>query len=138
MHITGVGVGEHGVPTDPECCFDYTGENQIRFGRRPRCGTVEYEIGPDESVSTAVVRAVSAVEGRDPRSLRPLGEILDPAALDALFGSRDGGILRLGGRLTFVYSECHITIDNAEYLMLQPIYPRIRKEGPNAIDDGVR
>ena len=99
---------------------------------------MEYEVGADESTSTAVVRAVSAVEGRDPRSLRPLGEILDPAALDALFGSRDGGILRLGGRLTFVYSECHITIDNAEYLMLQPIYPRIRKEGPNAIDDGVR
>lgn len=99
---------------------------------------MEYEIGVDESTSTAVVRAVSAVEGRDPRSLRPLAEILDPAALDTLFGSRDDGTPRIGGRLTFVYSRCRVTVDNGEYLTLQSIDRWLRNERSNAIDSGAR
>lgn len=96
---------------------------------------MEYEIGAGESVSTAVVRAVSAVEGRDPGSLRPLVDVLDPDALDILFGPRDDGTPRPGGRLTFVYSKCWVTVDNGEYLTLHPIDPRIRDErGPDAID----
>jgi len=80
---------------------------------------VEYEIGPGESVSTAVVRAVSAIKGREPRSLRPLADVVDPTALDSLFDPRYDGTPRTGGRLSFVYSDCCITIDNGEYLTLQ-------------------
>lgn len=98
---------------------------------------MDYEIGPGESVSTAVVRAVSAVENRDPRSLRPLKDVLDPDALNALFVSRDDGTSRKGGRLTFVYSKCWVTVDNGEYLTLHPIDPRIRNErGPEIMDSG--
>jgi hypothetical protein len=79
---------------------------------------VEYEIGADESVSTAVVRAVSAIEGREPRSLRPLSDVLDPDALDALFEPRSNGRPRIGGQLSFIYSNCVVTIDNGEYLSL--------------------
>ena len=89
---------------------------------------MEYEIGAGESTSTAVVRAVSAVEGRDSGSLRPLGDVLDTTALDTLFGSKDDGTPRPGGRLTFVYSRCRVTVDNGEYLTLRPIDPRIRNE----------
>ena len=89
---------------------------------------MEYEIGPGESVSTAVVRAVSAVEGREPRSLRPLADVVDPAALDSLFGPRYDGTPRTGGRLSFVYSDCCITIDNGEYLELQLFEDRFPDE----------
>ncbi|MEF8780609.1 MAG: HalOD1 output domain-containing protein [Haloferacaceae archaeon] len=100
---------------------------------------MEYEIGTGEPVSTAVVCAVSAVEGRDPQSLRPLSEVLDPDALDALFGSRGDGISRLGGRLTFVYSRCRVTVDNGEYLTLYPIDPRIHEErGHDLLDSGIQ
>lgn len=100
---------------------------------------MEYEIGAGESVCTAVVCAVSAVEGRDPRSLRPLAEVLEPDALNALFDSRGDGTSRPGGRLTFVYSNCRVTVDNGEYLTLHPIDSRICNErGPNAIDSGIR
>lgn len=92
---------------------------------------MEYEIGPDESVSVAVVRAVSAVEDRDPMSLRPLTEVLDPDALDSLFGPRGNGDPRPGGSLSFVYSECRVTVDNGEYLTLESVTPRIRVE-PNS------
>ena len=80
---------------------------------------MESEIGVHESVSTAIVRAVSAVEGREPRRLRPLADVFDPDALDALFDSRPNGEPRTGGRLSFVYSNCRVTIDNGEYLTLQ-------------------
>ncbi|WP_311171682.1 HalOD1 output domain-containing protein [Halobellus ordinarius] len=100
---------------------------------------MEYEIGAGESVSTAVVRAVSAVEGRDPRSLRPLADVFDPDALDTLFGSRGDGTPRPGGRLTFVYSKCCVTVDNGEYLTIDPIDPRIRDgRGPDVVDSGSR
>ncbi|WP_436935589.1 HalOD1 output domain-containing protein [Halovenus marina] len=95
---------------------------------------MEYEIGSDESVSTAVVCAVSAVEGVDQRSLRPLADVLDPDALDALFDSRGDGTSRTGGRLPFIYSKCCVTVDNGEYLTLHPIDPRIREErGPDVV-----
>lgn len=82
---------------------------------------MEYEIREDESVSTVVIRAVSAVEGRDPLSMRPLADVLDPAALDALFDARVDGTPRPGGHLSFVYSECRVSIDNGEYLAVEPI-----------------
>ncbi|WP_256476691.1 HalOD1 output domain-containing protein [Haloplanus pelagicus] len=100
---------------------------------------MEYEIGANESVSTAVVCAVSAVEGREPRSLRPLTDVLDPDALDTLFGSRHDVTARPGGRLTFVYSKCWVTVDNGEYLTLRPIDPRISDEsGPDVVDSGAQ
>jgi hypothetical protein len=88
------------------------------FVRPGRSGTMECELGPNESVSTAIVRAVSAVEGREPCSLRPLADIVAPAALDALFDPRGDGTARTGGRLSIVYSDCWVTIDDGEYLRL--------------------
>ncbi|WP_277555704.1 HalOD1 output domain-containing protein [Halobaculum limi] len=96
---------------------------------------MEYEIGADESVSTAVLRAVSAVEGREPRTLRPLADVVDPAALDTLFDPRYDGTPRTGGRLSFVYNECYITVDNGEYLTLQLLEDRLcdeRTQEPSA------
>ncbi|WP_380675107.1 HalOD1 output domain-containing protein [Salinigranum sp. GCM10025319] len=98
------------------------------FGRVARIRPVEYEIGADESVSTAVVRAVSAVEGREPGFLHPLADVVDPAALDSLFDPRYDGTPRTGGRLSFVYSDCCITIDNGEYLTLQLLEDRFCDE----------
>lgn len=82
---------------------------------------MEYELGRTESVSAAVVRAVSAVEGREPSSLRPLAYVLDTDALDALFEPRSNGQPRTGGRLSFVYSGCRVSIDNGEYLSIEPL-----------------
>ncbi|MUV56866.1 hypothetical protein GJ632_05395 [Halogeometricum sp. CBA1124] len=82
---------------------------------------MEYEIGENESMSTAVVRAVSAVEGREPCSLRPLAYVFDTDALDALFEFRSTGDPRTGGCLSFVYSDCRVSIDDGEYLSVEPL-----------------
>ena len=87
---------------------------------------MEYEIERTESVSTAVVCAVSAVEGREPCSLQPLAYVLDPDALDAIFESRWDGQPRTGGRLSFIYSDCRVSVDNGEYLTVEPIKPPLR------------
>jgi hypothetical protein len=82
---------------------------------------MEYEIGPNESASTAVVRAVSAVEGREPSTLQSLAYVLDTDALDALFEARSNGQPRTGGSLSFVYSGCRVSIENGEYLSIEPL-----------------
>jgi len=83
------------------------------------CRSMEYDIGSDEPVSRAVVRVVSATEGREPQSLPPLANVLNTDALNALFGPKGDDTARTGGRLSFVYSNCRLTIDNGEYLTVQ-------------------
>lgn len=97
---------------------------------------MEYDVEADEPVSAAVVRAVSAVEGRRPRSLRPLVDVLDPAALNALFEPRHDGTPRTGGRLSFVYGGCRVTVDNGEYLTVRLFEPRPRDERGSEPADG--
>lgn len=82
---------------------------------------MEYEIGPDEPTSLAVVHAASAVTGREPCSLEPLGSVLDTDALDALFASRANGQPRSGGTLSFIYAGCRVSIDNNEFLSIEPL-----------------
>jgi hypothetical protein len=82
---------------------------------------METDIGATESVSTAVIRAVSAVTGRKPDSLPQLTEVVDPTALDALFDSRCNDVPRPGGRVSFIYTGCRITVDNGEFLTIDPL-----------------
>lgn len=86
---------------------------------------MEYEIKADELVSTAVVRAVSAATGRDPRSLPTLAAVVDPDALDALFEPRADGTLRPGGHLSFIYCDHRVGIDNSEFIAIEPIGDRL-------------
>lgn len=79
---------------------------------------MDHEINPDETVSTAVVRAVSAFKGVDPCSLRPLAEVVDPESLDSLFAPMYDGTPRRGGQVSFLYAGCRIAIENAEFLTL--------------------
>ncbi|CQH63454.1 uncharacterized protein HHUB_4086 (plasmid) [Halobacterium hubeiense] len=82
---------------------------------------MEYEIEDDESVSMAVVRAVTAVTGCSPGSTPLLARVVDPDALDALFSASFDGTPRTGGHLTFVYADCRVTIDNGEFLTVRPL-----------------
>lgn len=81
---------------------------------------MESEIGENESMSTAVLRAVSAVTGRKPGSLQPLADVINPDALDALFEPWSDDVPRTGRRLSFNYSSCRVTIDNGEFLAIEP------------------
>jgi len=97
---------------------------------------VEYDIGVDESVSRAVVRSVSAVEGQEPLSLPPLATVLDTDALDVLFEPRYDGTSRSGGRLSFIYSNCKVTVDNGEYITLKLLENRLVETSSRDVTDG--
>lgn len=84
---------------------------------------MKHEIGSEESISMVVVRAVSAIENRAADQLPPLGDVLDPDALDTLFGHHYDGRPRIGGHLSFVYSGCRVTVDHGEYLTVEEIEP---------------
>lgn len=80
---------------------------------------MDVEIGSDESVSTAVLRAVSTVKGREPDSLPPLTGVIDPGALDTLFDPRSNGVIPTGVGVSFTYSGCRITIDSGTSLAIE-------------------
>ena len=82
---------------------------------------MEYELDAEELLSTAVVRAVSAVEGREVLDLPPLATVIDPDALDMLFATNGTGEPKSGGHLSLIYSQSRVTIENGEYLTIQPI-----------------
>ncbi len=97
---------------------------------------MEYDIEPAESVSEAVIRAVRVFDGRDPCSTRPLAAVVNPDALDALFAERNDGGPRAGGRVSFVYGHCRVTVDNGEFLTVQPLQVRPRPVGDGGLGVG--
>lgn len=81
---------------------------------------MEQEIADNESVSTAVVYAVSDVVGRDPVSLPPLANVIDPDALDTLFRPWNGdGHSR--GHVSFRYANCRVTVDDGEQVTVDQL-----------------
>ena len=106
-------------------------KNSYRFMLAPLVAPLDYEIDRTESLTEAVVRALSAVNGCPPETLPPLAEVLDPDALDMIFDKGRNGNPRPGGRISFIYNGCRITIDNGEYLTIHPITDVFRSSGPN-------
>ena len=63
-----------------------------------------YSRDDGERLSTAVVNAIAKHEDTAPNDVRPqLYDVVDPDALDALFGPRVDGKPRKGGRIVFTY-----------------------------------
>ena len=63
-----------------------------------------------EPASQAVVAAVATETGRDPIELRPLYEVFDPDALDALFESSRTGRGAASTRVEFTYAGCEVCV----------------------------
>ncbi|MFC4437113.1 MULTISPECIES: HalOD1 output domain-containing protein [Natrialbaceae] len=66
--------------------------------------------------SLAVVEAVADAEGVRPDHLcppeyEPLHAVIDPEALDKLFGPKAVGTPRFGGEVSFRYCDYRVTID---------------------------
>ncbi|RDI73149.1 hypothetical protein DWB78_14420 [Halopelagius longus] len=72
-----------------------------------------------ESVTEAVVRAVSAEKERHPLEMEPLYSVIETDALDTLFASQTNGNRRMSNRkVAFRYSGCDIWVtENREVLV---------------------
>lgn len=69
-----------------------------------------------QTPSRAVVEAVAEAEGVSPAELlppeyEPLGAVVDPDALDALFADRSNGTTRPSGNVSFPYCGYEVTVE---------------------------
>lgn len=87
-----------------------TGADAVTDGD-DQCRTV---VDDDEQVSEAVVRLVAAVDGTDPLDLPPLGRIINPDAIDAVFEPVPGSPGTTSRTLTFSYHGYTLTVDGTE------------------------
>lgn len=79
----------------------------------------QYSLGKDEFLSTAIVRATSAVTGRSVRELPPLEDVVPADAVDALYESlRTRGAVH-GRVLSVSYCGVTVEVDGDETLHLQ-------------------
>ena len=86
-------------------------------------GDAEYvhELGPDELPSEAVYSVVAAVSDRPPLELEPLAHVIDPDALDRLFGrsssassSRRAEFEYCGYRVVVTADAVRVHVDDAD------------------------
>jgi len=80
---------------------------------------MEHTIPDDTSVTVAVVQATSELEGRDPIALPPLGNVVDPDALNRLFGAAADENGRAVGSVSFEYSDSHVTVSNDQRVVVE-------------------
>lgn len=69
------------------------------------------------SVSTSVVKAVSAVTGDAPATIDPLYEVVDPDALDELLASFRGDERAI---ITFFFHGYRVTVDGTGEIDVEP------------------
>lgn len=70
--------------------------------------------------STAVVFAVGAVSDSDPLSLPALNDRVDPECLDGVFGPKEDGTPRTGGRVVFPFVGYEVTVDSDGVVVVDP------------------
>lgn len=80
---------------------------------RPGGTTHTYRLDSDESPCVGVVSAVAAVTGREPTSLTPLYDAVDPDALDQIVDA-DGFV-----RVAFTYAGIAVAVDSRGRVRLQ-------------------
>lgn len=83
-------------------------------------GTVESSWDESRPISIAVLEALEASTGKDPRSLGPLNDIVDVDALDNLFTPTGSGSERGPGYVTFEIEGHSATVHSDGTVVVAP------------------
>lgn len=92
---------------------------------------VTYEVSPHETLSEAVIRAVSTVSGAPPvpdassdtetdQVLEPLHTVIDPDALDTVFMPAASRTAQHTARVTFSYHGHAVTVTGTGSISVEP------------------
>lgn len=73
-----------------------------------------------ETVSQRVVAEIVDTLGVDVAAIEPLYEVVDPDALNNLFGPTSDG-LRAGGRVVFTMAGCEVTVAESGTVEVTPM-----------------
>lgn len=85
-------------------------------------GTITTTI--EGSASSEVIRAVSIRANEAPEALPPLNDVIDPDALNAVFGPKPDGTPRCGGVLVFPYAGHRVWITDNREVAVTPLSER--------------
>lgn len=83
-----------------------------------RTSSNEYEWGEDVELSIAVIEAVADAADCDPTELEPLGNYIDPDALDTLFGPH-GSHDALQGTVSFPLGEYFVEVHSSGKIVVE-------------------
>jgi len=100
-------------------CSDEGGTRDRRsVGGEPtaRSIRIQYDQQSSESLSLVVVRAVSAVIGREPTAMEPLYSTVDPEAIERLVRSAGDGPLRI----SFSYEGTLVSVEGSGDVVITP------------------
>lgn len=92
-------------------------DNRPAFERDDGTHTARYDWDRGDTPSASIVRAVAAVRGTDPTTMRPLYEVVDTNAVDRLF---DRGPRARPERLSVHYEGCAVTIYGDGQVVVAP------------------
>lgn len=73
------------------------------------------------STAREVIRAVAVRANEDPETLPPLNHVIDPDALEEVFGPRLNGMPRSGGSLVFHYACHRVKITENREVVVEPL-----------------
>lgn len=77
----------------------------------------------EDNPSTVAVLAVAAVTEREPVTLEPLNDTVDPECLDELFAPKQDDTPRTGGEATFPFADHDVTVHSDGTIVLDPHQP---------------
>jgi len=80
---------------------------------------VDYHETSDVELSVTVVHAVLEVTGKDPTEV-DLNAVVQPDALNRIFGHQPDGTARVGGTLTFELAGCRVTVTGDGEVCVDP------------------
>ena len=87
-------------------------------GYDPTTGTFHARFDTDkDQLTIVIVEAVAIVTGRDPTTLPPLYERVDPEALATLLASTDQRRLEV----TVTYADCDVTVSSHGTVVVEPL-----------------
>jgi hypothetical protein len=86
-----------------------TGEPSLRYDEEFERHVLDFSWDDGRSTSEVVVYAVAEISSRDAAKLRPLAEVIDPDALDAIF-DQTGSEEARNAHISFEYNGYEITI----------------------------
>jgi hypothetical protein len=87
----------------------------------PETGTyvVDYHETSDVELSVTVVHAVLEVTGKEPTAVN-LNAVVQPDALNRIFGHQPDGTSRTGGTLSFELAGCRVTVTGDGRIRVDP------------------
>ena len=81
--------------------------------------TTFHDWSGDDSLWVTLVRAAAAVSGKEPTTIQPLAEVVDPDALENFFVSGSADAPRTERTVSFVFIDLDVTVHSSGQIVVE-------------------